>query len=132
MTGIHWKRVALAGFLSELGVVVALSMIILTYRFLIARGRTAAEYQEFGQRAGYYVAAPVAAIATFLIASWAVHGLQAYFVTNGLMVGVIATLLSVGFIFGANRKDRMMYVASFILRIASGYFAGFVAQHLKG
>ena len=132
LTGIYWKRVLLAGFLSELGVIVALSVVIVAHRFVIAKGRTAAEYQEFAQRTGYYVAAPAAALVTFLMALWAVHALESHFVVNGLLVGVVATLLSAGFILGATPEDRTMYIASFVLRIAAGYFAGFVTHHLRG
>jgi len=127
-TGIHWKRVTLAGFLSELSVVLVLSAVILTYRFLIATGRTGAEYAEFAQNAGYYLATPVAAVATFGLSYGATQGLEADFISNGLVIGAIATLLAMPFFFGARPQDRKMYVVSFIIRIAAGWLGGFVAQ----
>ena len=44
-----------------------------------------------------------------------------------LMVGVVETLLTVGFIFGARPSDRPMYIVSFIVRLIAGYLAGVVA-----
>jgi len=131
-TGIHWKRMSLAGFLSELSVVVVLSAVTLTYRFLIATGRTDAEYSEFAQNAGYYLATPVAAVATFGLSFGATQQLERDFISNGLVVGAIATLLAMPFFFGARPQDRKMYIASFVARITAGYVGGFVAQRFKG
>ncbi len=73
---IFWKRVILAGFASELGVVVALSVVILSYRFVIRPGQSTAVYQEFGHLAGYYLATPLAAVSTFVVAFWMSRGLE--------------------------------------------------------
>ena len=131
-TGIQWTRVALAGFLSEVAVVVILSSVILTDRFLITPGRTEPELKDFAQNAGYYLAAPAAALATFALSFWATRKLDADFLSNGLVVGMIATLLAVGLIFSARAEDRKMYIVSFVARIVSGYLGGSVAQRIKG
>src|SRR5262245_2344596 len=86
-TAIRWKRVIFAAFLSELAVIAVLSAVLATYAFVIAPGRSSAEYNEFGQNAGYYLAAPAAALATFLMAFWAVRTLDSAFVVNGALVG---------------------------------------------
>jgi hypothetical protein len=131
-TGIRWKRVVVAAVLSELAIIAAISIVVGVYALLIAPGRTGAEYGEFGENAGYYIAAPAAAIAVFLAAFGAVRRLESGFVANGLLVGVVATLLSAGMIVGARPGDRWVYIASFILRIVAGYAAGVWAQRSKG
>lgn len=130
-TSIRWKRVVVAAFLSELAVIAVISIVMAVYALLIAPGRTSAEYGEFGENAGYYIAAPAATLAVFLTASGAIRKLESGFVANGLMVGVIATLLTVGMAVGARPGDRWVYVASFILRIVAGYAAGVRAQRSK-
>jgi hypothetical protein len=130
--GIHWKRIIVAGFLSELLVIAGLSAIIGIYSLVISPGRTSDDYKEFGRIAGYYLAAPAAALATFVMAFWAVRGLESDFVVNGFLVGVIATLLTLGFILGAKPEDRLMYVVSFAARMLAGYAAGVVIQKMKG
>src|SRR5262245_40933279 len=110
---IHWKRIIVAGFLSELIVIALLAAIVGIYSLLISPGRASEDYKEFGRLAGYYAAVPAAALATFLMAFWAVGGLQSDFSLNGFLVGVIATSLTLGFILGARPEDRLMYVASF-------------------
>src|SRR3954464_10065364 len=94
---IRWGRVALAALLSEVMVVAVLSAIIVGYRYLIAPGRTAADYQAFTERASYYVAPATAGLATFLAALWASRGLTSGFVATGTLVGAAAVALTLGF-----------------------------------
>ena len=129
---IHWKRIILAGLLSEVAVMFTLSAVVATYAFVSRPGRLAAEYQEIGQLAGYYAALPAAAVATFLMAYWAVRTLESGLIANGLLVGVVATLFAVSFIFTARPADRPMYIASFAARILAGGIAGFLALKMKG
>src|SRR5262245_55698138 len=130
-SAIHWKRIVLAAFLSEVAVIAVLSVIIITHRFVIAPALTPAQYDEFAQNAGYYVAAPTAAIATFVFAFLAARRLEADLITNGVLVGVIATLLTLGFVFGARPQDRLMYIISYLGRIIAGYAGGFAAQKIN-
>jgi len=129
--GIRWGRVFAAAVLSEVAVIVVLLAVIGVHR-LILPGLTADQYQEFGQVAGYYVAAPAAALATFAFAFWTARRVESAFIANGIWVGAMATLLSLGFIFGARPEDRWMYIVSYLARIAGGYCGGLVAQKRSG
>lgn len=129
---IRWGRVVLGAVLSEVMVVAVLSAIIVGYRYLIAPGRTAAEYDVFTARASYYVAPATAGLATLLAALWTGRGLTSGFVANGTLVGAIAVVLTLGFFFGAKPEDRLMYGVSFVLRIIGGYLGGVVAQRTMG
>jgi hypothetical protein len=129
-SAILWKRVLLAGFLSDLSVMVVLSAVFMTHMMIVS-GQTQAQHQEFGELAGYYLAAPVAAIATFLFAFWAIRKLESHTVLNGTLVGVTATLLSAGFILGARPEHRLMYMVSFAARILAGYCSGLVSRTSK-
>lgn len=129
---IRWGRVTLAALLSEVMVVAVLSAIIVSYRYLIAPGRTVADYRAFTDRASYYVAPVTAGLATFLAALWASRGLTMEFVANGTLVGTVAVVLTLGFFFAAKPEDRLMYGVSFLLRIIGGYLGGVVAQRALG
>jgi cell division protein FtsW (lipid II flippase) len=129
--GILWKRVIVAAIGSEFAVIIVISLIMVTH-MVLTPGQTKEEYSEFGQNAGYYAAAPAATLAVFLMAFWAIRKLDSDFIINGLLVGTIATLLTLGFIVSARPGDRWMYIASFVLRIAAGYAAGMVVQRMKG
>src|SRR4030095_5488290 len=129
--GIRWKRVGLGGFLSEIGVIAVISAIIAIH-LLVAPGQTDAQLDEFASLAGYYAAAPAAAVLTFLSAFCAVRKLENHFIANGALVGTVATLLTLGFIFGAKPEHRLMYIISFAIRIAAGSSAGFIVQKRKG
>jgi len=127
---IRWGRVTAAALFSELGVIATLMAISTVYAFLIAPGRSAADYQAFGALAGYYVAPPASGLATFLSVLWLSRRLNAHFTINGTLTGIAAAILASGFLFMATREDRLMYFVSFALRIAGGYLGGVVAQSL--
>ena len=129
---IRWKRVLAVAFCSEIGVIAAISIVVAVHRFLVSPGATDAAYQEFAQRAGYDVAAPAAALSTFICAWWASRRLQSGHIINGVLVGVTATLLTLGFILGARPEDRVMYITSYLLRILAGYGGGFAARKKGG
>ena len=65
---------------------------------------------------------------TFLCALWVARKLTSSFVLNGTLVGVVAVVLTAGFVFAAKPEDRLMYIVSFALRIVGAYLGGLVAQ----
>ena len=81
-----------------------------------------------GEVAGYYVAPPASAVATFLMVLWVARKLESRVVLHGVLVGLVGVLLTGGFVFAAKPEDRLMYVVSFVLRIVGGYLGGLVAQ----
>ena len=128
LTGIRWTRVILAAVLSEAGVIAVLLTVIAIYSALIAPGMTDAEYQLLGQRVGYYVAPTAGAVTTFLMVLWVGRKLDTRHVANGVWVGVLSVILTLGFVFTARPEDRLMYGVAFGLRIAAGYLGGLLAQ----
>ena len=126
-TGIRWGRVILAAIVSELAVITVLVALTGVYA-LIARKSSVVDLQDFGQRAGYYVAPLASGLAVFLSALWVTRGLAAKFTLNGTLVGVVAVILTVGMVVSARPEDRLMYVVSFAIRIAAGYLGGLTAQ----
>ena len=108
---IRWRRVLLAAFLSEVGVIALLLAIVTVYSRLFLPGISGARYQELGQRIGYYVAPAGAALMTFLMVLWVGRRLEAGYVANGVMVGVVGVILTSGFFFAAGPENRAMYAS---------------------
>jgi len=104
---------------------------MLTYRFLIAPGRTAAEYDAFDNSADRLVAPLAAGLAAFAAALWACRKLSSAFVATGILVGAVAVILTGGFLFVARPEDRLLYGVSFVLRILGGWIGGVVAQRIS-
>jgi hypothetical protein len=127
-SSVRWARVLVAAFCSELGVILAISAIMVIHRFVIAPGLTADQYGKFEQQASYFVAAPAAAISTFACAWYTIRRLKSGFVINGVLVGTVATVLTLGFIAGARPEDRLMYLVSYGVRIIAGYAAGLMVR----
>lgn len=127
---IRWPLAIGAGVLSELAVIVLLSVIILTYRFLVAPGQESAVYERFGHRTGHFVAPLAAGLATMVFTVWAGGRLNTAFVLNGLAIGVVGVICAAGFIFVAPAEERFMYIVSYVLRIVGGVGGGVIAAGL--
>ena len=127
---IRWGRVILAAILSEFAVFAVLLSVIYSHQYLFAPGRTADEYSAFNETASYYLAPISAGIAAFALAFWAARRAPAP-VTTGMMVGILAVILSISFIFLAKPEDRLMYGVSYLLRLAGGYSGGVLAQRMS-
>ena len=115
MTRIRWGRVIFAAVAAEVLVILALLAV-------------SAVFKVPGEVAGYYVAPPASALATFLMVLWVARKLESRFILHGVLVGLVGVVLTGGFIFGAKPEDRLMYLVSFVLRIVGGYLGGLVAQ----
>jgi hypothetical protein len=118
MARIRWGRVVLAAVSAEAAVIL-LIIAISTIR------------PEFRESAGYYVAPPASALATFLMALWVARKLEAGFILHGILVGLVGVVLTGGFIFLAKPEDRLMYGVSYVLRIIGGYLGGVVARRVR-
>ena len=129
-SGIHWRRVLLAAVMSEAAVILTLIAITVTYSFAIAPGLSEADYNEFAQLAGYYVAPTAGALSTFLMVLWMARTLKSDFIANGVLVGIASVLLTVGFLASARPQDRLMYLIAFGLRIGAGYAGGLTARRM--
>ena len=115
MANIRWGRIILAAVAAE--VLVILTLLVVSTVFKVP-----------SESAGYYVAPPASAVATFLTVLWVARKLESRFILHGVLVGLVGVVLTGGFIFMAKPGDRLMYVVSFVLRIVGGYLGGLVAQ----
>jgi hypothetical protein len=129
-SGIRWKRVIATAFVSEF-VVIAVIAIFIGVNLLLMRGQVV-DTGAVAERVGYYAAVPAAAVATFLCSVIALRNVRGACVANGVLIGLVETLLTLGFFFSAKPEDRMMYLASFGARIMAGYLGGVVADKRKG
>ena len=107
--GIHWLRVLLAGFLAEV-VVIALVLPI-----AMLAGKSTLTYT-----------APVASLlACFGFAIWVGRGLTSHFVLQGILVGVVATLIYVALTRGG--PEPLAYLIAHALKLLGGATGGLVA-----
>ena len=105
---------------------------IIVHKLLIEPGQTDAESRAYSELAGYYVGPAGGALMTFLFVLCVGRKLTAHFVVNGVLVGLAGVALTVGFIFVAKPEHRLMYVISYIARIAAGYLGGLAARSRFG
>jgi len=127
----RWGRIVAAAVMSEVAVMALLMIVMGAWRFVIAPGRSAADYATFNDAAAYYVAPLSAGFAVFAGALWACRAVSGRFVRTGVLVGLVAVALTGGFIFFAKPEDRLMYGVSYLLRIAGGWAGGVMAQRAR-
>ena len=127
-SGIRWLKVIGAGLLAEIATIIVIVLVVAIYNFTIGSGQTETQKQAFAAQAGFYIAPIASILLTFLLAFWVGRKVESKIVLHGTLVGVVATLLSVGFIFAAQPEARLMYIASYILKLLSGYAGGVFAQ----
>ena len=129
--GIRWGRVLVAAILSEVAVITILMAASAIYSLTVPSEQTETGARDIGEVVGYYVAPPAGALATFVVVLWVARKLESKFIINGVAVGIVSVLLTVGFLAGARAEDRPMYLVAFALRIVAGYVGGWVAQHRR-
>jgi len=130
-SGIRWGRVVVAALLSEVAVIALLVAASAVYSFAVPSEQNKLAPQDIGELVGYYVAPPAGALATFVTVLWVARKLESNFIINGVAVGVVSVLLTVGFLAGARAEDRPMYLVAFALRVLAGYLGGWVAQRRR-
>jgi hypothetical protein len=131
-SNIRWGRVLLGAVLSEAAVILLLLAITAVYSVAIAPGLTRAQYNEFAQLAGYYVAPTAGALSTFAMVLLLTRRLNSGFVANGTLIGILSVLLTLGFVVSAKPEHQLMYGIAFVLRIAAGYFGGLTTLKMSG
>ena len=120
---IAWGRIAIAAVLSELGVIVVLTITIGAIMALVPE-MSEAQFSTLGEDVGYYVAPAAGAVTTFLAVLWAVRRRSSGFFTHGVLVGVGSVILTVGFMVTARPEHYAMYLVAFALRVLAGAVAG--------
>jgi hypothetical protein len=113
MKRIRWGRVLAGGFLSELAVFAV--FIPATY-FL-------------GQVPGVYTAVAGSLIMPFLFGLWVARKVEAYFVLQGMMVGLIGVLIYVGLTRG--QPEQLLYIFAHGLKLLGGAVGGYLARVQK-
>jgi hypothetical protein len=110
MKNIHWARVVILGFLSELAV------------FAVFVPATVL----LGELPGMYSAVIASLVMPFFFGMWAAAKLKSRFVLHGMLVGVVGVLIYIGLSRG--QPEPMMYIVAHGLKLLGGAAGGFVIQ----
>ena len=110
MRQIHWGRIVIFGFLSELAVIAV---------FIPAN-------MLLGEQPGMYAAVAGSLVMPFFFGMLASRTLKSRFVFHGMMVGAIGILIYVG-LTGA-QPEPLLYIAAHGLKLLGGAAGGYAAQ----
>jgi len=110
MKGIHWGRILLAGFLTELGIFAVFIPVLV----------------KFGEQPARYTVPPLALVMTFLFSVWAGKRIRSRFVLHGVLIGIAATLMYVVLTFA--QPEPFIYIVAHTLKVLGGAAGGRVAE----
>ncbi len=123
----HWLRAIGYGLLAEISTVVTIIVVTVLYRYVFARGLTAAEYDLFNGRVGAVVGIVGGTLYTFLFAQRLMRQVSARFVAHGIVAALAAIALSVGGSIAGHHGVPSGYMLASVLKIIAGGLAGFLA-----
>ena len=110
MRGIHWARIVIFGFLSE----VAVFAVFLPATVLL------------GEQPGMYSAVIASLVMPFFFGMWAAAKLKSRFVLHGMLVGGVGILIYVGLT--RAQPEPLLYIVAHGLKLLGGGVGGFVIQ----
>lgn len=120
----RWLRAIWYGLLAEISTIATIVVIVMFYRYGIAKGLSDADYTAFGERAGAIVGVVGGTVYTFFFAHRLMRRLSSNFVAHGIVVAVAAIALSVGGSIAGHHGVPTAYILASLLKLAAGALAG--------
>jgi len=124
----RWLRAIAYGLLAEVATIITIIVIVMLYRFVIARGLSDAEYMAFGGRVGTIVGPIGGAIYVFIFARLLMRRIETRWVAHGILVATGAIALSVAGSIAGHQGVPSGYIAASALKLIAGAAAGFLAS----
>jgi hypothetical protein len=123
-----WLRALAYGFLAEFATVLTIIFIVITHRYVLARGASPVEAAAFGVRTGELVGIIGGTFYTFLLARLLMMRVSANFIAHGLLVAATAIVFSVGGSILGHRGVPAGYGLASSLKLLAGALAGFLER----
>ena len=123
----RWLRAFAYGLLAEVATIITIIVIVMLYRFVLARGLSKTEYDAFGAQVGAIVGPVGGTIWVFVFARLLMRRLESRWVAHGIVVAIGAIVLSVAGSIAGHQGVPAGYVLASILKLIAGPAAGYLA-----
>lgn len=120
----RWLRAVGNGLLAEISTIITIVLIVLLFKYVLARGLSAAEYTAFGAGVGGIVGPLGGTLYTFLFARRLMPRIVSRFIQHGIVVAFAAIALSVAGSIAGHQGVPASYLVASALKIAAGALAG--------
>jgi len=124
----RWLRAIAYGLLAEVATILTIIVIVMVYRFVIARGLSDAEYMAFGGRVGATVGPIGGTIYVFIFAQLLMRRIESHWIAHGILVAIGAIALSVAGSIAGHQGVPSGYIVASVLKLVAGAAAGFLAS----
>lgn len=120
----RWLRAIGYGLLAEISTIVAIIVVTMVYKFVLARGLPDAQYVAFNERVGEIVGIVGGTLFTYLFARRLMRHLTDRFIQHGIVLALVAIALSVGGSIAGHHDLPSAYILASVLKLGAGVFAG--------
>ena len=121
----RWLAAVGYGLLAEISTIVTIVLIVTVYKYGIARGLSDAAYAAFSDKTGGAVGVVGGTLFTYLYSRILMRRLTTNFVAHGIVVALVAIVLSVMGSIAGHGTVPAAYILASILKLIAGWFAGF-------
>lgn len=124
----RWLLAVGYGLLAEVATILTIVLVVMLYKYVVARGLPELDYTRFGERAGAMIGIVGGTLYTFAFARRLMRKIPSHFIGHGVVVALAAIALSVGGSIAGHQGVPASYVLASALKIIAGALAGIVYQ----
>lgn len=125
---LRFGRIVAFGLLAELATILLIVLTLLIHSRVFAAGQPQAVVDAFAQRLGAILGPVAGGVFTFGAAMLCTRPLEGRFRTHGVLVGVVAALLTVPGLMSAAASQRPLYLAATLLKLLAGLAGGALSE----
>ena len=124
--GDRWHLAIGYGLLAEVATILTIVLVVVLYKYVIARGLPESDYTSFGERAGALIGILGGTLYTFAFARRLMRGIASRFIAHGIVVALAGIALSVGGSIAGHQGVPSGYLLASALKLIAAVLAGFL------
>lgn len=124
----RWLRAVAYGLLAEVATIATIVVVVLAYKYVIARGLSEADYTSFGELTGATIGIVGGTLYTFVFARGLMPRIPSRFIAHGIVVALAAIALSISGSIAGHQGVPAAYLLASALKIIAGALAGFLYE----
>ncbi len=122
--GDRWLLAIGYGLLAEVATILTIVLVVMLYRYALARGLPETDYASFGERAGALIGILGGTLYTFAFARRLMRRVSSRFIAHGIVVALAAIALSVGGSIAGHQGVPAGYLLASALKLIAAILAG--------
>jgi hypothetical protein len=122
----RWLLAVGYGLLAEVATILTIVLVVVLYKYVVARGLPESDYTRFGERAGALIGILGGTLYTFAFARRLMRRISSLFIGHGVVVALAAIALSIGGSIAGHQGVPAGYLLASALKLVSGGLAAYL------